>query len=211
MKRLLALAALALCVAIPAQAGVPFFKEYTLVAGNIDSTARRTPWIPIFGASKVVVRTYSGMAAWSTTSNDSSFVDSLTVFSAFLSDSAGGILTGPDGSYTIGADSLAVPITAVGDTASKGFMLYPLPVNKQLRAPANGSGLYSWAYPWGGPTDALVRGNDANATFETRFLRFTIQPLRRSVGAGLMTSPNRANGIKNLKIIARVYYHHNPD
>ena len=138
------------------------------------------------------------------TDADSTFSDSLTAFNVLLSDSICCFVTGPEGfAISSAADSFIVPVTAIGDTAIKGVGAYPLPVNKQLRAPSNGSGIYTYVFPTG---SGLVTKEGTDNVIGAQFMRVRVTPLRRmTVTGGQSTAGKRVNGLRLFRMVAYVY------
>lgn len=218
------LAALALVLfAVPVDAQNAETKKFVLFGGGaFDSTEKASPWIPIHGANRVVIRSWSTKAAWHiSTDADSTFSDSLSAFSVLFSDSvsfiardsAGTIVTHNPNAYTLAANRAAVfPMCADSfvishagsrvDTTFKMVAFASGPVNRILRAPANGSGVFTIVYP----TAPASIGAYGDGSFTPRFMRIRATAVRRHVGAGLMTAGTRVNGLKGFRMEAEVIY-----
>ena len=225
-RKLVTLVALALVLASSAYAGNLTVKRYVLFNGsNTDSTEQASPWFPVKGASKVVFRTWSTHAAFTVSGADTAFSDSLITFNVFLSDSVSFIARDSSGtivtarsSYTspgvspppfpMCADSVLVPVTATGDTTSTWTRAYGFAINKELRAPANGSGLLTYVVP-------VVQGSATlpNATVTgigKGYMRVRFTPLRRLIQVDTKvctgTFCNRVNGLKGFRMVAEVTF-----
>lgn len=206
MSRLLLL--LLMLVPLIAEAGNLEIRTYTLFGGsNTDSLEQRSAWIPVFGANRVIIRTYTTHAAFSASGVDSAFSDSVTTFRMLFSDSISTFVN----SRPVAADSFLVdPAVGNADSTTVGMFARSLPINKPLRAPSNGSGLITWVMP------AVIAGIPGSATSVTvygennipkQFMRITVTPLRRNTVSGnTSTQGIRVNGLKGLKMIAYVVY-----
>lgn len=206
MKKLRMVAALMLLIATAAIGGSQDIREYVLFGGSdTDSTEQASTWVPIRGASRVLIRLWSTHTAFhASTDADSTFADSITIFKLLLSDSICCFVTGPDGRLiSSAADSLVIPITLAPDSATKMVGAAPLPINKTLRAPANGSGLYTIVYP----VQPGLATADANGVIGSSFMRIRVTPLRRlTVTGGQSTAGKRVNGLRGLRAKAMVYF-----
>lgn len=174
---------------------------------NTDSTEQASPWLKVRGASRVVLRTWSEHALFSTTSADSTFSDSLTTFTLLFSDSLGGSITGPDSkTYPVGADSISLnmALTAGVDSTWVGVQALPLPINKILRAPANGTGIVTTIRPI---ASSAAGHPDTWGVFSKAYMRVRVTPLRRMTVSGFSsTAGKRVNGLRLFKMLADVYY-----
>lgn len=207
MRRILATLIAAVCLSLPASAEITV-QEYVMFGGSdTDSLEQVSAWIPVHMASRVYIRTWSAKAAFhASTDADSTFSDSLITFTVLLSDSAAGMIAGPGGQTTVAAgDSILALVTAAGDTARSLVGVMPLPVNKQLRGPGNGSGLITVVYP-SQPGAAGTAGMiDYNGRIPKKFLRVLCTPLRRNtVTGGQSTQGKRVNGLKGFRMTATV-------
>lgn len=188
------------------------YRTFKMFAGaDTDSNVQVSPWIPVFGARRIILRTYTSHIGFGANA-DSTKSDSLESFTVQFSDSVGGLLVGPDGPYSIGADSIVVPITAVGDSTFKGITVNAYPINKILRAPANGSGIYTYIIPW---VQSQTKAGEPQGFIGARLMRVRATPLRRHTagtsqcGAAGCCAPgcgNRVNGLRRLTQYADVYY-----
>lgn len=223
-RPLAALAIVALC-ALPVGAGNQDIQTFVLFAGgDTDSTEQASRWIPIFGAQRVIVRTWSTHLAFATNNADTTKSDSIITFDVLLSDSVsflgrdslGTLVTssssipfvsGSHGEpFPVCADSVAIPNAAFLDSIYKGVRVSaPLPINKPLRGAQNGSGILTPIMPvWGQGATALVL--DQRATIATRYLRIRCTPLRRLTVSGFSsTAGKRVNGLRGFKMVAYVY------
>jgi hypothetical protein len=215
MRKLMGLlVALGLLAAVfDAGSGERVIKEFTLFGGsNVDSTEQASNWIPIWGASRVVIKTWTTMTAFDKAGADSLFADSLAGFKVLLSDSLIGVNAD---NFPVCADSVVLPVTVVGDTARFMAGAVPMPINKVLRAPANGSGLITVVFPTrpGGTAEPGRIGED-NALMMKRYMRIRCTPLRRSTAltseqstCNGIASGCRVNGLKGFRMKAYVIYH----
>lgn len=183
-------------------------QTYTLFGGSdVDSTEQYSAWIPVHLASRVYIRTWSAKAAFhASTDADSTYSDSLITFTVLLSDSSGGRLVGPGGQTSgSGADSVLALVTAAGDTARVMIGAMPLPVNKTLRGPANGSGLVTVVYPTQPGSAGTAGMIDVNGRIPKKWLRVRCTPLRRMTVTGSQsTEGKRVNGLKGFRMTATV-------
>lgn len=220
MRKLLAVALLFVLAASATFGGSLEQKTYLLWAGNADSTDHASHWFPVKGATKVIIRMFSQKAAWHiSTDVDSAFTDSLATFAVLLSDSVSFIARDSAGTvvransnfpassdygepYPICADSFSVSGT---DTTTKHINIVPGPVNKVLRAPVNGSGLFIIVQPRFLPGATTVA--EPAGFIYSEYMRIRWTPVRRFTSAtGLATAPNRVNGLKGFKMTATVIY-----
>jgi hypothetical protein len=234
MKRKIAvgivIAGLFALIASAAYAGNQQIREFTLFGGSdVDSTEQASPWIPVRGASRIVIKTWGTMSAFSATGADTSYVDSLQSFKVLFSDSvafiardsSGTIVTvasstvslntrtaGEPEPFPMCADSVELDWPAVSavqyDSTFKSFRVDWPPVNRQLRAPANGSGIYTTISPI--ITNGVIADENGNINSEYMRIRFT--PLRRKTPGTSEESTGccRANGTKGLKMKAYVIF-----
>ena len=218
-RKLILACATALVVAIPGFGGTQNPMHFVLFAGgNPDSTEQPSIWIPVYGASRVVIKTWSEHVAWAADNADSTRSDSLTTFDVLLSDSVlfiardslGTTVTSRSGiprvsgshgePYPMCADSIVV---AAGDSAKSGVVVGSRPINKELRAPSNGTGLVTVI----GPVVAGAATADPNGMIAKSYLRIRCTPLRRMTVSGFSsTQGKRVNGLKGLRMHAYVYY-----
>jgi hypothetical protein len=206
IMRLFLASLLMLVLAVPVQADLKMY-TYTLFGGsNTDSLEQSSAWIPVRGAKRVYIRTWSTHAAFHvSTDADSAFSDSITTFTVLLSDSISDQVVGFNGrNIAVAADSILLPVTIAGDTARAMAGVSPLPINKVLRAPANGSGLITVVFPTR-PGPGTAGQIDEEGVLAKQHLRVKVTPLRRSTAATVLaTSPNRVNGLKGLRMEAVV-------
>lgn len=191
-------------------------KEFVLFGGSntsaaVDTAELATPWIPIRGATRVILRFWSAnTAAW--TSTDSTFVDSLTTFKLLFSDSMCCYVTRPDGFVgTSAADSIQFDLATSSsfDSTTFGVIARPLPINRPLAASKSGSGFITViapVQPLAGATASPVYP-DPSGVFGKQFMRIRTQALRRMTEGGrLSTAGKRTVGINKLRGRAYVYY-----
>lgn len=198
---------LALGVSKP-DAGSQQINSFVLFGGsNTDTLELRSNWIPVFGAQRIIIRTWSAKAAFhASTDADSNYSDSLTTFKVLFTDSVTANKIGAD-SIVVDPASVAVTV-GVSDSARVMVAVKPLPINKELRGAANGSGLLSFI------TGTAVNGNaaigapfDPSTIIAKKYMRIAVTPLRRNtVTGGNSTSGERVAGLKGLRMVAHVVY-----
>lgn len=185
-------------------AGQQEIKDYALFGGsNTDTTELSSNWVPIRGARFVIIKTWSTHVAFTALNADSSFSDSLTTFKVLFSDS---ILTAWP-SLPFGADSIVLDPTVAAtatDSVFKGVGVFgPLPINKQLRAPFNASGIVTKVYP----ITAGLLTIDQGGVLEPAYMRVKVTPLRRATApTQTATVPHRIEGLKGFRMRALVVY-----
>lgn len=200
---LMLLAAMALGLG-SAHAGGRVIREYVLFGGsNTDSTEQASAWIPVFGASKIYIRTWSGKAAWSaTTDADSTFSDSITTFKAVFTDST-------PVNYRAAAETLLVN-SIFPDTSGALVIFGNRPINKELRGPSNGSGIIAMIVPTLAP--AAANTADVSGIIAKHYMRIRVTPLRRSTQGGTSsTTGKRVNGLRLFRMRAYVVYDNFPN
>lgn len=173
--------------------------------GNVDSNEQASNWIPVAGAQRVIIRTWSGKAAFhASTDADSTFSDSLITFTILFSDSLG--VANPPAA----ADSFVVdPAISTADSGFVGASAYPLPINKELRGPSNGSGIVTVVYPISprkapGANTAVSPVNNTDVIGKA-WMRVRVTPLRRMTVTGSQsTAGKRVNGLKDFRMWATV-------
>lgn len=196
----LVLLALILATSV-APAGNQEMRRYVMFGGsNTDSNEQLTPWIPIRGAHRVILRTWSGKAAFDAlTDADSTFSDTITVFRVGFTDSLQN--TNP----AIAGDSVIVTtatVTNVDTTAKMVGVSFP-PLQEALRGPGNGSGIYTIVYP----TAPGLTTAEPNATFGPQYMRVYVTPRRRMTVTGSQSTQGiRVNGLRRLRMEALVYW-----
>ena len=209
--------------AVPAMSGNNIPQEFSLFNGSdVDSTEHVSPWIPVRGANRVILKTWTTKAAFHvSTDADSNYSDSITTFKAGFSDSvlfmardSSGTLVTASSSiprttahgepYPICGDSLVITTTTnPSDTLVKLVSVKHHPVNKVLRSPENGSGVYTVVFA----TAPGSIGAYGDGTIAPSYMRIYLTPLRRATAAtGLATVPRRVNGLKGLRMKAYVRY-----
>lgn len=221
------LAVLALMVALPslghAGTDAPDGK-YLLFDGrqNADSSEQASPWIPVKGANRIVIRLRSqNTASWSTGA-DTQYVDSIAIWKVLLSDSAlfqacdsagttvtfnhrfprSDVRSGP---FPMCADS--VVITGVEnaitpDTTYKQASVSLAPLAKKLRPPANGSGVYTYIIAALPPAGTSIYGD---GTIQAQFMRIRYTPYTRmTLGGFSSTAGIRTKGINGLRVEAEI-------
>lgn len=179
---------------------------YVLFGGSdVDSTEQASYWIPVGFARRVIIRTWTSKAAFhASTDADSTYSDSLITFKIAWSDSVQA--TEPFAA----ADSVLIDYTvSLFDTAFTNTGARPLPINKQLRAPSNGSGLMTVVFPTSAPTAGgtavTVHQQDPGGFITKKFMRVRVTPLRRMTVTGSQsTAGKRVNGLKGLRMWATV-------
>lgn len=185
-----------------AMSGNQEMKKYLMIAGDTDSTEQATRWIPIRGAARVILRTWSTHAGFGSNA-DSTKVDSIAGWRVLFSDSICCYVTGPEGGTIASAADSIVNAAAAADTANYGIGIYELPVNKPLRGAVNGSGIMTFVAPIQ-PGSLLAPGG---LVLGKDFMRIRFTPRRRSTGAtSEATVPNRTNGLRGIRMIAYVVY-----
>jgi hypothetical protein len=204
--------------------GAAIARDIVLFGGsNTDSTEQLSAWVSVRGAKRIYIRTWSTHSAFTFTATDtasggtqivsgnkdadSTFSDTLTAFVIQFSDSICCQVTGPGGrTISSAADSIVIPVTIVGDTTKAMAAVYPLPVNKQLRGAANGSGLISVVFPTRPGSVASTTPVDEGGMIPKGFMRVRCTPLRRNtVSGGNSTAGKRVVGLKGFRMVATVY------
>ena len=179
-----------------AGAGQQDIRAYTLFGGNnVDSTAQSSTWVPIRGASRVVIRTWTAHAAFDADGVDSAFSDSVCCF-----------VTSPD-NRTIASAADSVQISGWGADSVKHIGVLGVAVNKALRAPDTGSGLYTIVYPT--QLSGVVTPSPGDDVIHANYMRVRITPLRRhtaNTSTSIAPGGVRVNGLRLLKMIAYVHY-----
>lgn len=186
-------------------AGSLEIRRYLLIAGDCDSTTQLTRWIPVKGATRIRIRTFSSHLAAGINA-DTTKTDSIASFFVQFSDSISAYVTGPENqTVAVGADSFQLT-NGQFDTSTVSIGVYPNPTNKPLRAPANGSGIITQIYPIGpGPVAPTTVDYDGFISKEQMRILFT--PSRRNTAGGqLSTQGIRTNGLRGIKMVAEVYY-----
>ena len=184
-----------IALACVASAGNQQIRRFVLFAGNTDSTTQVSPWIHIKGADRVLLRAFSTHAAFG--GADSTTSDSIATFVVIFTDS-----TTVYGGNTAGADSIQISGVSGADS-TKQVALMGGPVNKALRGPVNGWGVWSKIYATGANGNVSMSNGDI---IGPDVMRVLATPLRRSTGATVSaTVPNRVNGLKGFRMYAYVY------
>lgn len=189
-----------------AAADPPPPKEFILFAGDTDSTEQASPWIPVRGANRIEIRTWSTHLAFGASNADSAKTDSIAVFKVGFSDS----VTGTTGYFPIARDSVVITTATVSntDTTTLSLAVFHPPLHEQLRHANNGSGTMTFVLPLL-PGGVSVWGD---GTIAKQYMRVYVTPTRR-LTANTSTCDdacgNRTNGLRGLKMVARVYsrYH----
>lgn len=225
MKKLFAVL-FALCVPLIAHADT--YERYMLFNGsNQDSTEHASRWIPVRGANRITIRTWTTKAAWSATpasDTDSLFTDSIATFKVAWSDSvsfiardsAGTIVPvnrnggSTDNSFPICADSISFTLASNGyqDSSITMTAMTRAPANVDLRAPTTGSGRVATIAPIA-PGSISTYGDGA---IVKQYMRVLITPVRRmtqatlgAVGCPAGPCGTRVNGLKGLKMEVLVW------
>lgn len=175
--------------------------KFTLFGGsNTDSTEQVSVWIPIYGSSKVMLKTWSHKAAFNAaTDADSTFTDSIAVFKVGFSDTASN--TNP----LVVPDSVVITSTVVTnvDTTTKMMGVSNPPLHEQLRSVGNAKGIVTWVYP---VTPGLAT-IDPDGFAPPQYMRVLVTPRRRmTVTGGQSTAGKRVNGMKGFHMDAYVYW-----
>lgn len=199
-RKLIALLTLILFPAMCA-AGNLETRTLTLFGGSdTDSTEQVSPWIPIRGAQRVIIRTWSAKAAFhASTDADSTFSDTIAVFKVAFTDSL------QSSNPAIAGDSIVVTTATVAniDTTTKMVGVFHPPLQEALRGPGNGSGIITWVISI---TPGLATA-DNNGFLATNYMRVLLTPLRRmTVTGGQSTAGKRVNGLKGLRQTATVVW-----
>ena len=220
-------AILVLCLPVGgAMSGSTIIQEIELF--NVTATAAATDtaefasrWFNVQGANRVLFRAFSSTAAFSLTSADSDYVDSVQTFSVLFSDSVlfmavdslGTIVTarstiprtaGVHGEpFPMCADSVMLTNAAKFDTLLKQVGLNISLVNRPLRAPGNGSGTFAMSTPLV-PTAFTAYGDGG---FGPKYMRVRWVALRRNTpNGGQSTTGERAIGLKSMRMWAYVIH-----
>jgi hypothetical protein len=190
-------------------AGNEWNRELVIFGGGntsaaVDTAELASPWFPVRGASRVVVRLWSAnTSAW--TAGDSTYSDSLTTFKVLLSDSLCCQVTDLNGVRSASAaDSFQVDLAVTNpDTSTVGIGAKPLPISRPLAAAKSGSGVISVIYP----TAPSLGAPDYTGVFGKQYMRIRTQALRRKTEGGrLSTSGKQTVGIRGLRGRVYVYY-----
>lgn len=208
LRRLLAFVVMVLC-AWPVYAGQTVTPFVLFGGGNVsaaaDTVEQVSPWIPVRGASRVLIRTWTTKTAFSLTEADSDYVDSIAVFKVAFSDSVSGFAAGPSGqNYPVAQDSVVITTAAIAslDTTSKLVGVWYPPLQEALRAPGNGSGTMTWV---GSVNMGLITADNTIGFLTAQYMRVLYTPLRRNTpNGGQSTTGERAKGLKGLRMVAYV-------
>lgn len=234
MRRIAATLAIALIAGIVLGSGSALTqglerpKEFVLFDGATfsDTLEHASPWIPVRGANRIIIQTWSGgTGAW--TGADSAFSDSIGIFNVLFSDSvlflardsSGTIVTvasatvslrtatpGEPQPFPMCVDSVVIAGNRSGgvcDTTYKQVCVQVAPIQIPLRPAANGGGgIYTNVVP--------ALGNGAtwgDGAISPNYMRIRFTPITRNTLSGsASTSPNRTAGIRALRMRALVYY-----
>jgi hypothetical protein len=207
-------------------------RDFVLFNGSspVDSTRRSSPWIPVKGAHRIVIRTWTTHAAFtavntttwpSATDADSTFSDSIATWETLLSDSVSFIARDSAGTtvtsssqiptttshgepYPICADSIMFT-NNLADSSISQVGIFHAAVNRVLRAPANGSGRLTHIHTTVPNSTMTICGD---CTLGKGYLKVTITPGRRMTAptSGQATGGSRVQGLKGLRMVATVYY-----
>lgn len=216
MRKLFAVAAM-LLLATTVFGGDPDYREVILFNGSntsaaVDTVEQASPWFYVLGASRVDIRIWSAnTSAW--TAADSVYADSIITWKILFSDSISNTSPGFYGTRQepAAADSIMIDAAVtIPDTASVGVGCKPLPINKPIAAAKTGSGIISTIYPVKPPMTTAVSQvipQDEAGVFPKQWMRIRWQPLRRMTEGGrLSTAGIRTQGIRGLKMRARIFY-----
>jgi hypothetical protein len=184
-------------------------KDFLLFNGQSRSAVNDTSeyasdWIPIKGAKRVVIRTFSAGAA-----TDTMYADSLATFKVLFSDSICCRVTGSDGrTIPSAADSIMIDaaLAAAYDTTKINVIVgRPLPIGKALKASANASGILTPVLPV--LPNAITIDTSPSAVINKNWMRVRTLALIRLTTAGFSSTAGiRTSGVRALKMIATVYY-----
>jgi len=227
-------AAALLLAALPsfASGGEEWGPPELVFSGDADTLSNKSRWFDVRGAHRIAVRMYSTRAAvgaYAATDLDSLYSDSLGSFFVLTSDSLGFIARDSAGtvvtfrsaiaktsahgpSYPMAADSSRFDAsnyisgqTAVVDTTYKLVMVANTPTRKPLRAPANGSGLYTTI----SATAPGSIGTYGDGALYPKYMRLEFAAFRRNtINTWNSTTANvvRVRAVKNLRVeIIRIY------
>jgi hypothetical protein len=201
----IAVVAAPLCIPLAidlAYSASPDIRPFLMIAGDTDSTEQVTRWIPIKGAARIVLRSWTQHIGFGANA-DTTKVDSIAGMRLLFSDSICCNVPGPERERVLSAADSFVVVPATGDTTTKGMAAAEWPINKVLRGAATGSGILTYVYPVQPFT--LLAAPDQYCGPGYMRVRFT--PLRRSTGATVSaTVPNRTNGLRGFKMMADVIY-----
>ncbi len=203
-------------------AGALNVTEYVLFNGvnQADSTEMASPWIPIRGASRIYIRTWSAGAT-----ADTDFCDTIATWKTLFSDSVllivrdslGTIVTvrsytpSSAATFPMCADSLVVTNNAA-DSVKMVAVINPVQgTGKPVRGSVTGSGYYTIIRPniVGGvmPLASGTSVEPPEAFFMTQYLRIRITPRTRLTTAGFnSTAGIRTRGVHALRMRAYVTY-----
>lgn len=194
IRRIVALVTVSLLAAIVCAAGNLEVKRFVLFAGAIDSTANRSRWIDVKRSERVYIRAFSTHATFG--GADSTTVDSIATFAVLFSDS-----TTVWSGATAGLDSVQLSGNTVPDSTKLVAVVGGL-VNKALRGPGNGWGVWCQIIPTGSNGNTVPLDGQL---IMTEAMRVVVTPVRRSTGATVSaTVPNRTNGIPGFRLEAYV-------
>jgi hypothetical protein len=228
LRFVLALAALAL-VAYSAFGGARLSSAPIVLFNGVvaaDSSEMASPWIPVRGASRIYIRTWSAGA-----SADSATCDTITTWKTMFSDSVlfqardslGTIVTARAGfgwpwtnagAFPMCADSVVIS-NAASDSVKLVANLHPVQgVGKPVRGSVTGSGYWTIICPIavggqmpiaGSTTSGVVMGHQE--VIMAGYLRIRITPRTRLTTAGFSSTAGiRTKGINKLRMEAYLVY-----
>jgi len=228
-KWLFAIAAVLTLFALPCRvkAGIEVVPTtYQLFKGNTtvakDTLEMASPWIPVRGANRILIRTWSqGQAAY--TGADSVYCDSILTFKVLFSDSVsfmgrdslGTLVTARStsgfsttGAFPVCADSVMITgaenALTPDTTRGKFVAVSNVPLQKSLRAGASGSGHYTLVVPVIPPGGASIYGD---GSITAQYMRVRVTALNRLTLAGAVSTAGiRTRGINGLRMEAMPIY-----
>jgi len=217
----LILAAVCAAFALPARAALDI-REWVLFDGSnaADSSERASPWIPVRGATRVYIRTWSAGAA-----ADTDFCDTLTTWKTLFSDSVlfmardslGTIVTARSSMSNVGAFPMCADSAMITNFAADSVKMCAVvsPVQgtaKPVRGSGTGSGYITIIMPT--PVGAAVPATAATSViagatefFMTQYMRIRVTPRTRLTTAGFSSTAGlRTRGINGLRMRAYIVF-----
>jgi len=190
-----------------------------------DSSDYISPWIPVRGANRIVLRTWSANSN-SYTGADSCFVDSLSLARVMFSDSVSFIGRDSLGTlvtyrptipyssdhgitYPVCADSVMFTIglttTAGVDTTRKHIAAAQSPAGRVLRPAVSGSGVYTFIWPTTPNAATGVIWGDGAINAGYMRVRYSV-PVRLTTAGFSSSQGIRTRGVNGLRCKAYVYF-----
>ena len=155
--------------------------------GTVDSTEQASPWIPIRGANRIVIRSWSTHAAFSPSGDDSAFSDSIATWRTAFTDSV--IKTNP----LVGVADSVVFTGGFQDSATVLMGLDNPAVNVQLRGATNGAGFITQMFAVA-PNGVATYGD---GQMNKDYMMILITPLRRNISPAAI---GRVNGLQGFRM-----------